>query len=683
MKLERGMRVVEMMEREVPTVGPEATLQDAARTLRKWQASALMVMEGDRPVGILTERDLVQVVGDGENPAWNQVRTHMATELVTVGPDLACGAALAIMSEHAIRHLPVVDGGRLVGLVSLDELDRPASSAATGPATNGAVPAAAETDGAGPSATTDATALRPTVTRGDAMPLWPAVSEGIAAANGSGAADGPGATSGPASNGATPQAGGTHAAGRGKPVPRFRGPYADGPPASALIVDPPSLTSFGLLELRRMAVVGFVLTLTVLRRVLPSLLRLRNRAPVRAACKGLIDGFELLGPTYVKLAQLIASSPGIFPKVLSDEAMHTLDEVPPFDGKVAMELIRKDLGRPVAQLFLSFDQAPLAAASVGQVHACVLPDGRDAVVKLQRPNICERMGTDLRIMYRLAKILCRFSAFARSSNVLGIVEDLHHVTFMELNPVVEAHRQTRFRDGISAFGDNKWVTAPEVFWDYCGPNMICMERMYGIPVDEFDTLRERGIDCELVLRRGVKVWMEAALVHGAFHGDVHSGNLWMLEDGRLAFLDFGIMGELEEDWKQLLRDQFTTTMLDNDFSRVARAFKRVGAFPEDTGTDEEVGLRMQLVFGAMLDSGLSDVNLGELLSSIVGLMDQYSKEGTPRELVLVIKQLLYFERYAKELAPKWLMFRDLFLMKNVLGGPVLAAIKERGLTVPE
>jgi predicted unusual protein kinase regulating ubiquinone biosynthesis (AarF/ABC1/UbiB family) len=293
------------------------------------------------------------------------------------------------------------------------------------------------------------------------------------------------------------------------------------------------------------------------------------------------------------------------------------------------------------------------------------------------------MGTDLRIMHRLARILERFSRTARSSNVVGVVEDLHAVTFQELNPVLEAYRQTRFREGISAFGDNRWVTAPEVYWDYCGPNMICMERLYGFPVDDFATLRERGIDGALFLRRGVKVWMEAALVHGAFHGDVHAGNLWMLDDGRLAFLDFGIMGELEDDWKQLLRDQFTTTMLDNDFSRVARAFKRVGAFPEDSGTDEEVGQRMQMVFGPMLDAGLSDVNLGELLASIVSLMDQYSKDGTPRELVLVIKQLLYFERYAKELAPDWLMFRDLFLMKNILGEPILAAIAERGMELPE
>ncbi len=610
------MRVAEVMQREVETVEPDATLRDAARVLCKGQSPAALVMEGDQPVGVLTEHDLVQLIVDGEDPSCVRVSSRMHSQVVTVGPDAETSQAAALMSEHGLDHLPVMEGERLVGLVSRhDDLDPHPDQVA------------------------------------------------------------------PERH--APGVGGESPTGAARPPREFRGPLADGPPASALVVETPSLSSFGVGELRRMALVGFVVTLCVLRRLLPSILRLRRRHMVAAACKGLIEGFEVLGPTYVKLGQLIASSPGIFPKPLSDAALRCLDEVPPFDGKTAKELIRKDLGRTVAELFTSFDHAPLAAASVGQVHACVLPDGREAVVKLQRPDIRNRMATDLRIMHRLARVLVRFSGMARSANVVGVIEDLHAVTFQELNPVVEAHRQTRFRDGISAFGDNKWVTAPEVYWEYCGPHMICMERLYGVPVDEFDILRARGIDVELVLRRGVKVWMEAALVHGVFHGDVHAGNLWMLEDGRLAFLDFGIMGELDEDWKQLLRDQFTTTLLDNDFSRIARAFKRVGAFPEDSGTDEEVGLRMKMVFSAMLDSGLSDVNLGELLASIVGLMDQYSKNGTPRELVLVIKQLLYFERYAKELAPQWLMFRDLFLMKNVLGEPVLAAAAERGIEMPE
>ncbi|MEO5678033.1 MAG: AarF/UbiB family protein, partial [Acidimicrobiales bacterium] len=451
------MRVAEVMQREVATVEADATLRDAARALAKGPASAVLVVEGDRPVGILTERDLVQVVVDGENPSWFRVSSRMATTVVTVGPEADSGEAVALMSEHGIRHLPVVDGHRLVGLLSLHD----------------------HLAGRGPALAVGAT----TAEAPEATPPVEAV------------ADDP-----------EPAAGPTDA-----PAPAFRGPYADGPPASALVVDTPSLGGFGLAELRRMNVINVVLVLSVLRRVLPALLRLRRRAVVAAACRGLIDGFEILGPTYVKLGQLIASSPGIFPTPLSDAAIRCLDEVHPFDGKTAMELIRKDLGKSVAELFTSFDQAPLAAASVGQVHACVLPDGREAVVKLQRPNIRQRMTTDLRIMHRLARVLARFSRMARSANVVGVVEDLHAVTFQELNPVVEAHRQTRFRDGISAFGDNKWVTAPEVYWEYCGPNMICMERMYGIPVDEFEALRARKIDVELVLRRGVKVWMEAAL----------------------------------------------------------------------------------------------------------------------------------------------------------------------------
>src|SRR5581483_5949309 len=153
-----------------------------------------------------------------------------------------------------------------------------------------------------------------------------------------------------------------------------------------------------------------------------------------AASEGAVDGFELLGPTFVKLGQLVASSPGVFPKPLADAALRCLDEVPPFDGEAAREMIRLDLGRPPAQVFKSFDETPLSAASIGQVHACVLPDGREAVIKLQRPNIRARMTTDLRIMHRLAKTLEHWFEFARNANAVALVEDLHAVTFQELNP---------------------------------------------------------------------------------------------------------------------------------------------------------------------------------------------------------------------------------------------------------
>jgi predicted unusual protein kinase regulating ubiquinone biosynthesis (AarF/ABC1/UbiB family) len=461
----------------------------------------------------------------------------------------------------------------------------------------------------------------------------------------------------------------------------FRGPYAAGPPPEALRVDAPSLGRFGLAEVRRMAVIYLVLLWSVARAAASHVVRRRGRSAAAAAAAGLVDGFETLGPTFVKLGQLIASSPGVFPLPLADACLRCLDEVPPFDGATVRRLVEEDLGRPPAELFESFDDNPLSAASIGQVHACTLPDGRQAVIKLQRPHIAHRMNTDLRILHRLARTLERHTRIGRSASAVAVVEDLHAVTNQELNAALEAHRQAVFRRDIGAFGDNAWVTAPEVYWDYCGPHLICMERMRGVPMDEFDVLRARGVDGELVLRRCVKAWMEALMVHGPFHGDIHAGNLWVLDDGRATFLDFGIMGELTDGWKQLLRDLFATTMIDNDFSRLARAFKRVGAFPEDIGTDEEVGMRIGMLFGPMLDLGLSAVSLGAVLKAILSMMEQFAG-STPRELVLITKQLLYFERYARTLAPDWVLARDLFLVKNVLPEAANRAAG-LGVTFPE
>ena len=299
----------------------------------------------------------------------------------------------------------------------------------------------------------------------------------------------------------------------------------------------------------------------------------------------------------MKLGQLIASSPGIFPAPLSNAALRCLDEVPPFDGATAREMIRKDLGRAPSQIFQHFEESPLSAASIGQVHACVLPDGREAVIKLQRPDIRERMTTDLRIMHRLGSTLQKHTKLGRAPTSSASWTTSTPTRSRSSTRPSRPTGRTASATDISAFGDNTHITAPEVYWDYCGPHMICMERMSGVPMDDFAAIAERGVDGFLTLRRGVKVWLEAAVVHGCFHGDVHAGNLWVLDDGRATYLDFGIMGEVPEEWRELLKDLFYTSMIDGDFTRIARAFKRVGAFPEEAGTDEEVAQRLAMVFG--------------------------------------------------------------------------------------
>jgi predicted unusual protein kinase regulating ubiquinone biosynthesis (AarF/ABC1/UbiB family) len=471
------------------------------------------------------------------------------------------------------------------------------------------------------------------------------------------------------------------------------GPYVDGPPAPALEVRTPSLTRFGPRELVRGAEIWTVLALWVARAVL----RVALRHPVRtararkdkdvrtmlaeAAAKGLVDAFMTLGPTFVKLGQLVASSPGMFPRSLADASLRTLDDVPPFPFPRALTIVEEDLGAPAADLFRHVDPEPLSAASIAQVHACTLRDGRDAVVKVQRPNIRHRMNRDLRIMHRIAKVVDRTER-GHLINAPGIVEDLHQVTNEELNFALEAFRQAAFRDNIGAFGDNRWITAPEVYWSHCGPRVICMERLHGTPMDRFADVRAQGFDGELVLRRGLKVWMEAALVHGPFHGDVHAGNIWVLDDGRAAYLDFGIMGEMPPAHRDAMRDALFTVAIDGDYTRIVRAWQRIGILADDLGPVEDVAARLKLVLDPMFDLTLGEAKLADILSQQLELQQEYGARAA-RELVLVSKQLMYFERYATELAPDYNMARDLYLIRNVFPDDVERVARERGVTFPD
>ena len=601
------MTVADVMVPAPVTVSPADSVAEAARRLHKHQVSAVVVTEGDRPVGIVSERDLVQLVVDGLDPTVTPVRERMTTPLHTLPSDADEDDAAQLMARMGIRHVPIVDGERLVGMVSLGD----PALVAMGPR------------------------RRPTTDFGTTAT-----------------------------------------------VAHFTGPYANGPPAADLEVDIPPIERFGVAELRRMVVIYVVLALCIVRRLAGKVAHPRRATWFGAASEGAVDGFVALGPTFVKLGQLIASSPGIFPAPLATAALRCLDDVPPFDGETAREMIRADLGRPPAQVFKRFDELPLSAASIGQVHACVLPDGRDAVIKLQRPNIRKRMTTDLRIMHRLARTLERHAAFAKNANAVAIIEDLHAVTFSELNPAVEAWRQDRFRRNIWAFGDNQHVTAPEVYWDFCGPHMICMERMSGVPMDQFDEIREMGVEGELVLRRGAKAWLEAVAVHGPFHGDMHAGNIWVLDDGRGTFLDFGIMGELDDEWKRVVQDLFLTVLIDQQWARVAAAYKRVGIITDEAGTDEEVGMRLGMLMGPLLASNVGDINVGELINMSVQLAETYGAQA-PKELVLFGKQILYIERYVKGLAPDYVMLRDPFLIKNLFPEEAAKKAAELGIEMPD
>jgi predicted unusual protein kinase regulating ubiquinone biosynthesis (AarF/ABC1/UbiB family) len=442
----------------------------------------------------------------------------------------------------------------------------------------------------------------------------------------------------------------------------------------------PRLDRFGPAQLWRALVVATVILACTLSALVTKPFTRRETGWADAAAEGVVNAFEALGPTFVKLGQLMASSSGVCPAPLANACLRCLDDVPPVSAEQARAVVAADLGRPVEELFASFDDAPLAAASVAQVHACVLPDGTEAVIKVQRPGIYRRMLIDLRTAYWGARMLERFAEFFRVANATAIIRDLHNATMTELNSAVEADRQTRFRDALWAFGDNRGVTAPEVFWPYCGPHVICMERMHGTPLDRIEA--DGTAETRLLIRRGVKAWMESILVHGPFHGDVHAGNLWVLDDGRIAMLDFGIVGELPEVWRTILRDMFYATLIDGDYSGMARRIRALGYTADVDATDEEIGNQVGAVLAPVFARDLAELRLSDLILSLVQIGKQWGV-ASPEELVLFGKQLGYFERYATRLAPGWVMGSDLFLFKNVFPEAVATRAAALGVTLPE
>ncbi|WP_067478423.1 ABC1 kinase family protein [Nocardia amamiensis] len=461
------------------------------------------------------------------------------------------------------------------------------------------------------------------------------------------------------------------------------------PPAEAFAVDRPRLDAFGVPEALRMLAIALVFGVALTRRAIVeaarSVLGMRGRAGRRTRrevlADGVVDAFERLGPMFVKLGQLIASSSGAFPRELSDACLRCLDDVPPFPAAAARRIVEQDLGRPIDEIFAEFDDVPLSAASVAQVHAGVLADGREAVVKVQRPGIARRMIVDLRAALVLAKLLERRSEHARIANAVGVVHDLYEVTVAELNFLVEADNQSRVRTNLGAFGDNTEVVVPEVYWELCGPRTIGMQRLRGVPLDQFDVVGAHA-DPELLIRRLVKVWLEGVTVHGLFHGDVHAGNLWLLQDGKLAMLDFGIVGTMSPPWRAMVRAMFYASAFDGDFTPVATALRELDLFAEQSSDDTAIGRQLAIVLGPILSGELARLDLKTITSALLDFGKRRGVAG-PEQLILMGKQLGYFERYAVALAPGWQLGRDLYLLRNVFPDEVAAKAAEHGIELPD
>lgn len=354
--------------------------------------------------------------------------------------------------------------------------------------------------------------------------------------------------------------------------------------------------------------------------------------------------FERLGPTYVKLGQLVASGEALFPERYSDEFRRLLDRVRPFSFARVRHTLEAELGRPVDALFARLEPEPMAAASIAQVHAARLPDGREVVVKVQRPGIDALAAADVALMRGLARLAQRVSLHARRANVLAVIEDFEANLVVELDFGNERARMLEFNQVMRAMGNDS-VAAPVVDDERSGARVLTMERFTGWRLDDTEALHASPYDAEERLLTGIRAWFQTLILRGFFHGDVHAGNFMLLNDGRVGYLDFGIVGVFDESQKKNVLE-YVLGFQGRDFERVARAMLSMGTV-DDVGRVDVPRLAEDLAgaFAPMVDPDES-FRMRDLLPGLLRVSRAHGLR-MPKDLVLVTKQLVYLDRYTR------------------------------------
>jgi aarF domain-containing kinase len=363
--------------------------------------------------------------------------------------------------------------------------------------------------------------------------------------------------------------------------------------------------------------------------------------------------FEELGPTYVKLGQLVASTQGIFPERYSGELRACLDRASPLPFETIERVIREELGRPLADVFSEVDKSPLASASIAQVHAARLRDGAEVVLKVQRPGIGDSIAADVKILRGIARMVAATPRGALA-NPVAIVDDFARTLGEELDFVREAASMEEFNRILRGL-DNHEVIAPRVTSALTSRRLLVMERFFGDRVDDVEALRARELDLEAKLLLGMRAWFQCVVFHGFFHGDVHAGNLMALRDGRIGFLDFGVVGRLGEAQRRGIVDTLLCFAA-GDFRRLAETWAKMGSCGPETDL-EALGRDLREVYEPLLASSVDAIKYADVLPGILRTAEEHGL-CMPRDFVLVTKQMLYFDRYARKLAPKLNVFRD-------------------------
>lgn len=372
--------------------------------------------------------------------------------------------------------------------------------------------------------------------------------------------------------------------------------------------------------------------------------------------------FERLGATYIKLGQFIASSPSLFPEAYVTEFQYCLDKTQPLPFPVMLDVLERELKQPVAEVFAEIEETPLASASVAQVHAARLLNGDRVVIKIQKPGVENTLLTDLNFLYVTAVIFERFFPKLKFASLSAIVEEIQACMMEEVDFYKEARNIRQFQDFIEKTG-NTIAVAPRVYEQASSLRVLTMERFYGVPLTDLETIQKYTRDPAGTLVSAMNTWFASLMFCESFHADLHAGNLMVLTDGRIGFIDFGIVGRIAPDmWAATTA--FVESLSEGDFRKMADSMLKIGMTRSAVSVDD-LARDLETIYNSftqvdpehVLNGAINDNEINRMMLDIVAVGERHGVRF-PRAFALLLKQILYFDRYVKILAPDMNLFDD-------------------------
>lgn len=361
--------------------------------------------------------------------------------------------------------------------------------------------------------------------------------------------------------------------------------------------------------------------------------------------------FEDLGPSFIKLAQILSSRPDLITVQFANEFKKLQDEVPPFPSAEAKRIIEEEIKIPIENVFSEFRNKPVAAASIAQVHHAKLLDGRNVVVKVQRPDIKDQIETDITILTTVARLLDKHIPESRFFNPIGIVDEFSRTVRKELDFIIEARNCAKFWKNFEHSPD---IYIPRVYPEYTSEKVLVMERVEGIRIDNIQAIEAMGFDRKKLAKTGINAYFKMILEDGFFHADPHPGNIFVLSNGTLCFVDFGIVGRVTQDTMETMARTFLA-FVNSDFDSLIDHYIELGIVPEDIDLDvfrHEFKADLVDFLEPMYGLTLGEINFTKYLDTLTHLALSH-KMKVPSDMLLINKAFMILENIGKELDPEF------------------------------